>query len=29
MKTTDALRLGIAIGRLQRTLDAWEESKHP
>lgn len=29
MKTKDALAIGIKLGRLQRTLDAWEESKHP
>lgn len=29
MKTKDALAIGIRLGRLQRTLDAWEESKHP
>lgn len=29
MKTKDALAIGIKLGRLQWTLDAWEESKHP
>lgn len=29
MKTRDALAIGIKLGRLQRTMDAWEESKHP
>ncbi|WP_276691509.1 hypothetical protein [Acidaminococcus massiliensis] len=29
MKTKDALAIGIKLGRLQQTLDAWEESKHP
>lgn len=29
MKTCDALSIGIKLGRLQKTLDAWEESKHP
>ena len=29
MRTRDALAIGIRLGRLQRTLDAWEESKHP
>lgn len=29
MRTRDALAIGIKLGRLQRTLDAWEESKHP
>jgi len=29
MRTTDALRIGMALGRIGATLDAWEESKHP
>ena len=29
MKTKDALAIGIKLGRLQRTVDAWEENKHP
>ena len=29
MKTYDAYRIGRAVERLSRTLDAWEESKHP
>ena len=29
MRTTDALKIGIALGRIGATLDAWEESKHP
>lgn len=28
MKTADALKIGMALGRISRTLDAWEESKH-
>jgi hypothetical protein len=28
MKTRDALAIGHALGRIERTLDAWEESKH-
>lgn len=29
MRTTDALMIGMALGRIRATLDAWEESKHP
>ena len=29
MRTKDALMIGFQLGRIQRTLDAWEESKHP
>ena len=29
MKTKDALKIGMALGRMIGTLDAWEESKHP
>lgn len=29
MRTTDALAIGMALGRIKGTLDAWEESKHP
>lgn len=29
MKTADALKIGMALGRISKTLDAWEESKHP
>ena len=28
MRTADALKIGIALGRLMNTVDAWEESKH-
>lgn len=28
MKTADAIAIGRAIGKIERTLDAWEESKH-
>lgn len=29
MRTEDALKIGMALGRISKTLDAWEESKHP
>ena len=29
MKVQDAFRIGRALGRIERALDAWEESKHP
>ena len=29
MRTSDVLIIGRALGRVERTLDAWEESKHP
>ena len=29
MRTADALKIGMALGRISKTLDAWEESKHP
>ena len=29
MRTADALTIGMALGRIKGTLDAWEESKHP
>ena len=29
MRVQDALMIGRALGRIERTLDAWEESKHP
>lgn len=29
MRTKDALAVGMALGRIRGTLDAWEESKHP
>lgn len=29
MRTSDALAIGVNLGRLQRTLDTWEEGKHP
>lgn len=29
MRTVDAIRIGMALGRISKTLDAWEESKHP
>jgi hypothetical protein len=29
MKTKDALEIGRALGRINSTIDAWEESKHP
>ena len=28
MRTRDALMIGYQLGRIQQTLDAWEESKH-
>lgn len=28
MRTVDALRIGMELGKISRTLDAWEESKH-
>lgn len=29
MRVQDALMIGRALGRIEKTLDAWEESKHP
>ena len=29
MRTTDALRIGMELGRIRGALDAWEENKHP
>ena len=29
MRTSDALAIGMALGRIRGTIDAWEESKHP
>lgn len=29
MRTTDALIIGMELGRIRGALDAWEESKHP
>lgn len=29
MRVQDAFSIGRALGRIERTLDAWEESKHP
>lgn len=29
MRTADALKIGMALGRISKALDAWEESKHP
>ena len=29
MKVQDAFRIGRTLGRIERALDAWEESKHP